>query len=652
MFGKGPQEEDVYRTDRLLLTATKHKVPLRKAPAIATVITGDEIKDMGARNLTDVLKLIPGLGVSTNEHGVLMFEVRGIRTTLSEKILVMIDGHPLNNVYSGSALSYVFDDLTVENIAQIDMVRGPGSALYGANAFTAVINVITKSPNDIGGGEIKVSGGSFDSRKVNLLGGKIFENGIQVLGSLDYWKTNGPNLEINKDRLGNRGDADTEFEKTDLFLNLIYKDLSFKGQYIAKSRPTYIGFAYALTDGSSWHYDNYWGELSYRYQFSSQLASAIKVYHDYLEQDAKIVIMPNVIGEPALKDRATGTELQVDYDLFSGNHLLIGGLYNKIRQYDVRQIANFDPLTNAPLLGGLQDVSDMYGGKGNHNKDADREIFATYLQDEWAIQTDINLTAGVRYDHYSDFGDTVNPRAGLVLGITKQADLKFLYGEAFRAPNFVELYNGGNPIIIGNSDLQPEKIKTSEVGVTIRIVKSVNFDVNYFYSKINNLIDWVDSTTPGEPAVYRNLKDAVVDGIEMTLMGQYSNTSYWKLSYTYQDPRDADSKQRLPNVPSNRATASVNHDLTRYLVAHADLLWTGARPRPTGDPRPEMPDYTVVDLSLTAKDFYKGLEIQCALHNLFDQRYSDPDKSGAKQFVPGDFPREGFSAMLNISYSF
>ena len=113
------QEEDFFRTDRLLLTATKRNMPVRKAPAIATVITQEEIRYMGARNLRDVLTMVPGLGVSINEFGVFMYEVRGIRTPLSEKILVMIDGHSLNkSIITGSALYRVLNGFPVKNIRQ------------------------------------------------------------------------------------------------------------------------------------------------------------------------------------------------------------------------------------------------------------------------------------------------------------------------------------------------------------------------------------------------------------------------------------------------------------------------------------------------------------------------------------------------------
>jgi len=115
----------------------------------------------------------------------------------------------------------------------------------------------------------------------------------------------------------------------------------------------------------------------------------------------------------------------------------------------------------------------------------------------------------------------------------------------------------------------------------------------------------------------------------------------------------------LPYVPSQRASGSINYALTKYLNLHTDLLWTGPRPRDTGDTRPEMPSYTTVDLTATFKNFYKTMEIQATVRNLFDQRYNDPDTSGGAvnltktgPKVPGDFPREGISWFLTASYRF
>ena len=285
----------------------------------------------------------------------------------------------------------------------------------------------------------------------------------------------------------------------------------------------------------------------------------------------------------------------------------------------------------------------------NWNKDATRQIFATYLQDEWQLLEQLNLTVGLRYDHYSDFGDTVNPRVGLVWSFLENADLKLLYGQAFRAPNFQELYNINNPVVVGNPNLKPERIETYEAGLAWRLNRFFAANLNYFFSTINDQIGWNTATTP---AVNANIGKSETQGIEMGISGAYETDLYWKLSYAWQDPRDAITDERLPYVPSHRASGSINYAPIKYLNMHTDVLWTGPRPREKGDSRPEMPDYTTVDLAVTLKNFFNTLEIQATIRNLFDQRYKDPDTSGAQIKIPGDFPREGISGFVTASYKF
>jgi outer membrane receptor for ferrienterochelin and colicin len=655
----------VFYEEQDLYTATKRATSLRKAPAIATVITADEIRNMGARNLLDVLKMVPGFGVSISDAGINMIEVRGIRTSLNEKILLMIDGHSLNKTMTGSALYNVADTLPVENIRQMEVVRGPGSALYGNSAFVATINVITRDAEEIDGLEVEGGGGSFDTYKGNMVGGKTVGDKFAVSASLDHYRTRGAKLTVDADFLSGNppsfpfptapfsmapGTPDLSLRQTDAFLKIGYGDLSLRGQYITKKKGLFIGLGDALTDHSYEDHEYYWSELAYVLRLAEGLSSNLKLRYDYYGQDPNVKIYPNgfagafpsgVIGKPLVKDQTFGGELQFDWDVFKGNHLITGASYEVMQQYDVRQLANFDPLTGAPL-GPIQEVA-------NWNRDVTRQTWASYLQDEWQLWERVNLTAGVRYDHYSDFGGTVNPRAGLVWNFLENADLKLLYGQAFRAPNFVELYNINNPVAVGNSNLDPERITTYEAGLTYRLNRFFAGELNYFYSSIDHLID---SDTSTNPAHYANIGKSNTQGIEVGLNGAYGDDFYWKLTYAWQDPRNAITDERLPNVPSQRATGSVNYALTRYLNLHSDLLWTGPRPRAQGDSRPQMPSYTTVDLAVTLKNFFKTLEIQAAVHNLFDERFRDPDTSGAQQKVPGDFPREGISALVTASYKF
>lgn len=647
-----------FKTEELEIS-TRRAIPLMKAPAIATVITDKEIRDMGARTLMDVLKLVPGMGIAITDQGFFRLEVRGTVTGQSEKVLIMIDGHAMNKNPAGSAFPFFLDYLSVDDIKKIEIVRGPASALYGSNAFVAVINIITKSAEDIEGANLSVSGGSFDTRKYNLLAGKTFNNGLKIAGSIDYTKTNGPNLRITRDRLSGTplstapGNADTRFEGAGINFEVSYKNLTYRSQYLANDRGAYIGFGYALTDFNSLKSTNFWQELSYSHSFTKKVSSKMKLYYDYFKQDWLVKVFPNgfagsfpngMIGGPKAKDRTIGGEIQLDYSISDANHLLAGIGYEELKQYDVKAISNFNPNTGE-YIGPVQDISAW----GNWNRNVKRQIFAAYIQDEWEIKDSLSLTAGVRYDHYSEFGDTTNPRLGIVWRFLENADFKLLYGQAFRAPTFNELYSINNPTIMGNPHLAPEKIKTYEASIGYTYAERFRIELNYFHSDIDDLIVRDPSTSP---KTYANLGRAEIKGIETVLSGKYSSDNYWKIAYSWQDPRDSNTGEKIPFVPGSRASASVNYGLSKYLVSHVDILWTGPRPRPSGDRRDDVASYTTVDLTLTLRNICKHLEIQTVIHNLFDEKYEDPDLSGPSRFVPNDFPREGISALVRVGYKF
>lgn len=654
----------MYFEEKDLVTATKRTTSLRRAPAIATIVTAEEISTMGARNLLDILKMVPGFGISLNEFGAPMVEVRGIRTALNEKILLMIDGHSLNKNFTASGL-FAEIEVPVENIKQVEVVRGPGSALYGSNAFVATINIITRDAEEIDGLEVKAGGGSFDTYKANVVGGTTIGDKFSVTASFDQYKTNGPKLRVESDYLstnpplfpvptapfsGAPGAPDLSMRQTDAFLKIGYGDFSFRGQFVSRRKGAYIGYNYTLTDGSHNDVDNYWGELAYHLHFNDAMSLTTKLRYDFFEQYGVIKIYPagffgtfpdGAYGKPLVKDRTIGVEQQFDWEPFKNNHLIIGASFEALRQYDVRHLTTYDPNTGA-FLGGLQQSS-------NWNKDVTRETWATYIQDEWRLLDTLNLTAGVRYDHYSDFGDTTNPRVGLVWSFMENAELKLLFGQAFRAPNFIELYSINNPLLLGSPTLKPERIRTYEAGLSYRFNRFLAADLNYFYSTIHDQIVWDSSLTP---AFYTNLGKTETQGVEFGLNGSVGPEFHWKATYVFQDPRDALTDRQLPYVPSHRGTASVNYAPFKYLNLHSDLLWTGPRPRPAGDSRPEMPAYATVDLSITLRNFFESLEIQTTIRNLLDQRFKDPDTSGGQQKVPGDFPREGISAFVTASYKF
>lgn len=643
-----------------IVTATKRSISVRKAPAIATVITAEEIRNMGARNLLDVLRMVPSFGVSVDNDGIPELEVRGIRTFYSEKVLVMIDGHSQNRNKNSSAFFNFADMLPVENIKQVEVLRGPASALYGDSAFVATINVITRDAAEINGLEVKGGVGSFDAYKASLVGGKAFGDKLTVSASYDYSQTNSPDVTVGADALSGTpfsrapGRPFLSSHQNDAFLKVGYGDFSFRGGYKETRRGNFIGFGYALTDNSDYDaHESYWGELAYARAIADGLTVNLKLRYDHFETSPNIKLAPNgyspapgivfpngMIVRPTEQDQNIGGDFQVDWDAFKGNHLIGGISFDAMKLYGITQQSNFDPVTSAPLPS-IQEVAPFIKG-------ATREILAFYLQDEWQFTKRVNLTAGVRYDHYSDFGDTVNPRVGLVWSFLENADLKLLYGHAFRAPSFAELDSINTPVL-GNPNLKPETITTFEAGVGYRLNRNLAASLNYFYSAIDDLISVDTSVIPN---MWSNIGKAVTQGVELGLNGAFGADLTWKVFYTYQDPRDDKTGRPLPDVPSHRASGSINYSLTKYVNLHTDVLWTGARPRVQGDTRQQMPSYTTVDLAVTARNFWKGLEVQLAVHNLFNEHYSDPDSSGGAKLIPGDFPREGISVSGNLLYKF
>jgi len=189
------QEEFLFFSDEELSSiGSLHKEPIPKSPGIISVITSKTIEKMAARNLTDILKTVPGFDVRYSNFGENFLSIRGDDNP--SHILFMIDGHRFNDFYSGAALY----DLPVDGIDKIEIVRGPGSALYGTNAMVGAINIIMKKEKGL---KVKMGAGNFDTYKGNIQFGKE-KPGWKAFGFVEYYQTAGPDGIVPYDRLTNQ----------------------------------------------------------------------------------------------------------------------------------------------------------------------------------------------------------------------------------------------------------------------------------------------------------------------------------------------------------------------------------------------------------------------------------------------------------------
>ncbi len=654
------------REENYVNIATKNPIEMSKAPSIVTVITAEEIENIGAKTLPDIIRTVPGFDIiKDGDFGEIKIQARGV-ASIGSKIKLLIDGHSLNMPYDG-AFEFFFDDLPLKNVKKIEIIRGPGSALYGANAFLAIINVVTKDASDIDGVKVATGFGTYDTQEYSVSFGKTFRD-IDITGFADFYNTNGLSETIKEDQMARQpfsitpGDTDDSRNKLDFYLKSTYKNINFIGKYMNKDTEPFVGSSFILTEDGENKFNFVMGEVNYKFDVGERLSVKPRVYYDQydmdflveqfpdgfvmssdLDGDGDIEEFPNgKIAQGLATNRRLGAEIQMDYDISENNTFTLGFDYKWERQDNVTHHANFNPINNASL-GSIQDVVDWIG-------EAYRQIWAIYIQDMWNISDNIDLTIGIRHDHYSDFEGTTNPRIGLVWDFMDDFTLKLLYGQAFRAPSLKELYLISNPTLLGNPDLQPETIRTYEVGLGHKFNKRIVANVNYFFNVIRDEIVMVFSNAPTVAGVFENMGGSNIQGIEFETkadLSDYWSDAYIFVNYTYQD---AESKgDPLPDVPKHKGNIGINAGITKYLNANLHTFISDDRVRAEKDTRSDSPGYAITNLTLIAKDFFKDMKVKASLFNLFDKKYDDPAPANT---ISTDLPRQGRTFFIEVEYKF
>jgi iron complex outermembrane receptor protein len=247
-----------------------------------------------------------------------------------------------------------------------------------------------------------------------------------------------------------------------------------------------------------------------------------------------------------------------------------------------------------------------------------RSIFSGVLQDEWQFADNWQLTAGIRYDNYSDFGSTFNPRAALVWDINKQLTTKLLYGKAFRAPSFSEQGNQNNPVLLGNKDLKPETINTIEWAIDYRPISTLRTALNIYYYEIKNLIAAVPDA--GKPsATFQNSGKQDGYGGEFEWDWQASDQWTIKGNYAWQHAINEQTQNRVTYVPEHHVYAAVAWQFLPQWQLQPQINWVGGRIPAAGDTRP-LGDYQTIDITLRGKKLFDHLNVSASVRNLLDAR--------------------------------
>lgn len=630
--------------ETFVISASRVKENIKKTAASITVIDDDTINKMGANTLLDVLRVVPGLGVSQSNIYTDKIAVRGIQTWFSEKVLILLDGHSLNSDLLNGGATSTFANLPLENIKRIEIIRGPASALYGENAFTALINIITKEAQDINGVQVSTKSGSFNTKTANLLWGQTYEN-VDITANVNYRDTDGYSAYVANDAVGNSGNINPTSHRLNTNLSIKHQNgVYVKANYnSAEDGPRY-GAAHALNNEDKSKREAYFVELGDKYKINDHYTLDSRIYRDSFVADNRWRIFPSGFPSPAFTDgmlAITGyTNLKSGAETLltiqKENYTVVSGLTYEVQELkNPTHVANFNPLSGLPL-GSLQDLSDP---NTNFVSEANRKFWAAYSELLYDIKENLRLTLGIRYDHYSDFGGVVNPRLGAAWEVDSQNTLKLMYGEAFRAPTFAELYNKNNPALVGNSDLNPERVKTVELNLQNTSLENLEASLTIFKSTIEDII-----TTNG--STYVNQGKTTTQGIEAELKKTFTRGSYIAANYTYQNPKCETTSQKLENISQHQGYLALNYRINNYFNLYTDAKYIGKQTRNSTDTRDEVDGSITSNATLLAKDLLlKDLQMKFSLYNIFDEKSYDSN-------APYDYPLAGRSYMAELSYKF
>jgi iron complex outermembrane receptor protein len=620
--------------------ASKYTQKLKDAPASVTVITADEIRKYGYRTLADVLRSTAGFYINYDRYnhyiGARGFQRPGDFNT---RILLLLNGHRLNDNI-GDAAPFGMDFLLdVDLIDRVEIIRGPGSSLYGSNALLAVVNVITKKGEMLDGVELSGAVASYETQEGRVSYGKRFENGLDLLLSATAYGSDGPTLYFR------------EFDAPDSHYGLVDNDDEQLDELLAQASWGDFSLLLAHNDREKGIPTAPWGTvfgdprtrtriggtlvgLTYRHELSDAWALTGRVAYnqrgyggwwaaDYAQEGEDPDI---IVSRDSWKGSWLDGEVQVVGRLLDKHTLAVGTetRYNMLQEQRA------------------WDDGALYLNDSRHSKN-----WGVYVQDEYRLVDNLALIGGLRYDEYDTSDGTASPRLAVVYDLLQKTTLKLLYGEAFRAPNPYELYyQDGGYTMKAAQELQPETITTYEVVLEQQFTPEIRGTASGFYYAIENLIDqYLDPVD--NLLVFMNRDEVQAKGVELALNGRWKNGWTSRGSYSYVDAEDATSGQTLVDSPKHLVKFNVIVPVVpENLFAGVEVLYDSKARTLAGN---EAEGFVLTNLTLTYVSPSKHVEVAASVYNLLDTEYGFP---GFGEHVQDVIMQDGRTFRVGLTYRF
>lgn len=516
--------------DVQVVSASRHVQKASEAPSSVTVLHGEDFRTWGWRTLAEALNSVRGF-LTTNGREYTYVAARGFSTPgdYNSRLLVMIDGIRTNgNVFDQAYVGHEFP-LDLDLVDHIEIVRGPGSMVYGGNAFFAVINVVTKSGAQVGGAELAVGGGSFAGRNLRMTYGRRLENGADVLISASGFDHAGQALYFPELGQASRGTDDEHAQR--LFARYRSGDLQFTALWGSREHGRPSGaYGSVFNDPRNRDRDQTL-LLDARMERALGADGRLTGRLFYGQWEFRGGFVNDNAGPPYDLDRErafgrwVGVDGQYQYDGMTGHRLLFGvDFQNNLRQ---DQYAADEPPSLRCVATGSATSPCV-----DLRRRSQRLGF--YAQDDVVLTDNLSLNIGLRHDRSTTADGRWSPRAGMIWRPTASDVVKLLYGTAFRAPNVYEREYAypGPGAQAANRDLRTETVRTYEavwekfLGPDLRISSAA-----YFYQVDGWMVQVADATGALQ---FRNQPRIDGRGLEFEMERRFGGGMRLRGSYTGQ----------------------------------------------------------------------------------------------------------------------
>ncbi|MFH1094541.1 MAG: TonB-dependent receptor [Candidatus Omnitrophota bacterium] len=525
-----------YNLGKVLVSATRTEAYQAEVGSSTTVITKEDLENSGKVSVADVLQSTPGISLRRNSvyGGVTSVDIRGAK---SGQTMVMIDGV---EIYDPIAIDRDFDlaHLTTDNIEQIEIVRGPQSPLYGANAMTGVINIITKKGQGKPKVDYSLEGGAFDT-----FGESLGFSGANDQYNYAVFASRVDSEGVNKARDGSEKDG---YKSTTVSANLGANILD-DAELFFTSRYTDAEFDIDEFDNSYQYIEDDINRVNFSRQFTSKAGLNQVINENWDHQlSFSFINMNRRDRDPA--DTTDTTEK--DDSRFKGDVKKIQWQHNiSVSDKDIQTLGFDYQEERGASFADTSSYTSRFERRSVQNR-------GYYFQTQLNPVENLFTTAGVRIDNHDIFAAETNYRIALSYIYTKtNTRFKSSYGTAFKAPSIYQLYDSTN----GNEKLEAETSKGSDIGFEQQLFEErLMLGATYFNNKFKDLISWTPDFSGAWTGKYTNIKEAYTRGCELEAAWAIRKELKTSVNYTYTATKDKDTGKEFGRRPKNQAGAGLD----------------------------------------------------------------------------------------------